>query len=122
MDVDHSKILTEKGLPDVEELLKQGHDLSQDICVGSCPFLLKYNVRSEIEFKQKQMAKRKIMLHAQVGYRSLSELPDAKAIRLPHSTTALAEARLRIEIRVVILTSVEALISRGVTSMRSACS
>ena len=52
-----------------------------------------------------------------------SELPDATAIRLPRSTIALAEARLmRIEIQVVILTSVEARISRGVTFMRSACS
>ncbi len=52
-----------------------------------------------------------------------SELPDAKAIRLPRSTTALAEARLiRMEIQFVILTSVAALISRGVTFMRSACS
>ncbi|MFX1538454.1 MAG: hypothetical protein ACFFDI_30040, partial [Promethearchaeota archaeon] len=77
MDGDHSKILTEKGLPDVEELLKQGRDLSQDICVGSCPFLLKYNVRSEIEFKQKQIAKGKIMLHAQIGYRSLTKTKRA---------------------------------------------
>jgi hypothetical protein len=51
------------------------------------------------------------------------ELPDAKAIRLPHSTTALAEARLlRMEIWVILLTSVAVLISRGVTSMRPACS
>ncbi|MFX1254081.1 MAG: hypothetical protein ACFFCZ_20880 [Promethearchaeota archaeon] len=49
--------------------------------------------------------------------------PTLKAVRLPRSTTALAEARLeRMEIRVVILTSVEVLISRGVTFMRSACS
>ncbi|MFX1536289.1 MAG: hypothetical protein ACFFDI_18895 [Promethearchaeota archaeon] len=57
------------------------------------------------------------------SYDGYSELPDAKAIRLPRSTTALAEARLiRMEIQFVILTSVAALISRGVTFMRSACS
>ena len=46
-----------------------------------------------------------------------------KAVRLPRSTTLLPEARLeRIEIRVVIVTPVDMLIARDVTSMRSAYS
>ncbi|MFX0091643.1 MAG: cobalamin-dependent protein [Candidatus Hodarchaeota archaeon] len=77
MRIDRSEIFPEKKLPNAEDLLAQGRELNQTICVSSCPFLTRYNVRSEMEYKKKQMTKGQMMLHAQVGYRSLSKTQHA---------------------------------------------
>ncbi|MFX0113096.1 MAG: cobalamin-dependent protein [Candidatus Hodarchaeota archaeon] len=68
-----SRIFPERELPEVEDLVAEGHALSQEVVVGTCPFLDHNSVKSEMEYKQKEMRKGRIMLHAQIGYRSLKK-------------------------------------------------
>ena len=77
--LDRAHILPEPELPDVAELLAEGRRLAQTVTVGSCPFLETYGVRSEGEYKRQRMADSEIMLHAQVGYRSLDKSQRAFA-------------------------------------------
>jgi hypothetical protein len=65
-----SQILPEPDLPRAADLIAEGRRLAESASVGPCPFLLKYGVRSEGEYKRRRMAEGTIMLHAQIGYRS----------------------------------------------------
>lgn len=71
--LDRSLILPEAKLPDVNELISEGKHLSKTVTVGSCPFLVKYDVQSESEYKRQRMRKGEIMLHGQLGFRSLAK-------------------------------------------------
>ena len=77
--LDRAQILPEPELPDAAELLAEGRRLARTVTVGSCPFLDTYGVRSESEYKRQRMAEGTVMLHAQVGYRSLAKTRRAYA-------------------------------------------
>ncbi len=64
-------ILPETSLPKVEDLVQQARELGS--IVGPCPFLAHFQIDSEYRYKQKQSKDRRIMLHAQIGYRSLQQ-------------------------------------------------
>ncbi|MFX0186044.1 MAG: hypothetical protein ACFE95_23420, partial [Candidatus Hodarchaeota archaeon] len=65
--------MPEIELPDSKNLLAEGRELSRSLTVGSCPFLTAYNVQSESEYKRRRVAEWEIMLHGQIGYRSLTK-------------------------------------------------
>ena len=69
-NLDRSWILPEPDLPNAPDLLAEGQKLAQTIQVGPNPFLQEAGVRSEREYKQRMVDQGRIMLHAQVGYRS----------------------------------------------------
>ena len=68
--LDRAWILPEPELPSVAVLLEEGRRLARTVRVGPCPFLTEYQVGSEAEYKRRRMREGRIMLHAQVGYRS----------------------------------------------------
>ena len=72
-NLDRAQILPEVDLPAVNELLREGKQMNSSVTVGSCPFLTTNDVRSEFEYKKQQIAKGTIMLHGQIGYRSLTK-------------------------------------------------
>ena len=76
---DRAHILPEPDLPDSAELLAEGRRLARTVSVGSCPFLTAYDVRSESAYKRRRAAEEQIMLHAQIGYRSLAKSRRAYA-------------------------------------------
>ena len=57
----------------------EGGRLAQMTRVGGCPFLSTHCVASESEYKCRRAAERAIMLHAQIGYRSLDKSRRAYA-------------------------------------------
>jgi methylmalonyl-CoA mutase cobalamin-binding subunit len=71
------QILPEAQLPDAEELIAQGRELARSVVVGTCPFLTTYKVASESEYKRRAVAEGRIMVHGQVGYRSLDKTKRA---------------------------------------------
>lgn len=73
LNLDRTQILPETDLPAINELLGEGKQLSNTVILGSCPFLSTYDVRSESEYKSKQVAEGTIMLHGQIGYRSFAK-------------------------------------------------
>ncbi len=73
MPLVRQEIFPEKKLPDATELLASGSTAAKDYCVGSNPFLSQHNVDSEASYKRKSAASRRIMHHAQVGFRSLDK-------------------------------------------------
>ncbi|MHA2224678.1 MAG: cobalamin-dependent protein [Candidatus Hodarchaeales archaeon] len=76
-NLDRSQILPEPKLPELNELMGEGQEISETISIGDCPFLTTYDVQSESEYKRRQSAKGTIMLHAQIGYRSLQKTSRA---------------------------------------------
>jgi len=74
-----ARILPETNLPDAPELTAQGRKLAETVRVQPGPFLLKYDVASESEFKRQRMAQRAIMFHSQIGYRQFSKSQRAYA-------------------------------------------
>lgn len=73
------QLLPEPELPASPELLAAGRRLAQSVTVGACPFLTAYGVASEADYKRCRAAERAIMLHAQIGYRSLDRSRRAYA-------------------------------------------
>ena len=63
------KILPEPDLPNGTELLAEGAALAKAWSVGPSPFLKEMGVASEIEYKQRRMAEKAVMQHAQIGFR-----------------------------------------------------
>ena len=74
-----ARILPETNLPDANELIAQGKQLAKTVQVQPGPFLQKYNVASESEFKRQRMAQNAIMFHSQIGYRQFSKSQRAYA-------------------------------------------
>jgi len=68
--LDRTWILPEAELPSASVLLDEGRRLARTVRVGPCPFLTEFHVGSEAEYKRRRMGEGRIMLHAQVGYRS----------------------------------------------------
>jgi methylmalonyl-CoA mutase cobalamin-binding subunit len=85
---DRAQVLPEPELPDAADLLAEGRRLARTVTVGTCPFLTAYGVRSESEYKRQRMAEGTIMLHAQIGYRSLARSQRAYAEIYEHLAAA----------------------------------
>ncbi len=51
--------------------------MAQTVMVGNCPFLSHYGVKSESEYKLQQMQQGRIMMHGQIGFRSLRRSQEA---------------------------------------------
>ena len=78
-ELDRAQILPEPDLPDAADLLAEGRRLAQTVTAGRCPFLDTYDVQSESEYKRRRASEGQVMLHAQVGYRSLAKTRRAYA-------------------------------------------
>ncbi|MEZ5926366.1 MAG: hypothetical protein R3D57_18505 [Hyphomicrobiaceae bacterium] len=66
-----------RPLPTGAELLEKGRDLAKTWKVEPGPFLKHRNVESEAEFKRQSAAERRIMQHAQIGFRDHSRSCEA---------------------------------------------
>ncbi|MDJ0958223.1 MAG: cobalamin-dependent protein [Arenicellales bacterium] len=65
------RVLTEKQIPDLTDLIGEARGTAKHIRVGRCSFLQSHEVSSEFEYKNKKVLSGNIMRHAQIGYRSL---------------------------------------------------
>lgn len=74
-DLDLTETLSEPELPDYQEILAAGAVLAKSWHLGESAFLRHHRVPDEAAFKRTAMAQRRVMLHAQIGYR------DAKISR-----------------------------------------
>lgn len=70
-----STLFPDGGAPEDGEALKRGRAAAGSVRVGDCAFLSDYNVRCELEYKQRARRDGQIMLHAQIGWRD----PDLSA-------------------------------------------
>jgi methylmalonyl-CoA mutase cobalamin-binding subunit len=68
-----SEILPEPELPNADELMAEGRELAKTTPIGPSAFLDDKNVRCEADYKRRQRDEGVIMLHAQIGYRSLEK-------------------------------------------------
>ncbi|MDP6573599.1 MAG: cobalamin-dependent protein [Rhodospirillales bacterium] len=68
-----SAILPEPELPDAAALMAEGRKLAKTVAVGPSPFLEANGVACEIAYKERRVAEGAVMLHAQIGYRSLEK-------------------------------------------------
>ena len=68
-------IFSETVLPDIEAIRDEA--LSIGTISGNCAFLEHYNVESEYDYKKTQISQNRVMLHAQIGYRSLERSQTA---------------------------------------------
>jgi hypothetical protein len=66
-------LFPEARLPDAAALLERGRELARSVTVGPSPFLAARGVPCENDAKRRAMAERRIMLHAQIGYRDLAK-------------------------------------------------
>jgi len=66
-------ILPEAALPPADELIALGRARAKIIRVGDCAFLSHYSVLSEAAYKREAVAAKRIMQHAQIGYRDLAK-------------------------------------------------
>lgn len=55
------------SLPDFNQLRHQAIDLATEVTIGRSAFLDKYEVQSELEYKQQSMRDNRIMYHAHIG-------------------------------------------------------
>lgn len=78
-NIERQSLLPEKELPDAKTLIAEGRRLAESHPAQDCPFLSDYHIRSESEYKRRCMAEGRLMLHAQVGYRSLEHSRKAYA-------------------------------------------
>ena len=72
-----SAILPENKFVRTEDLKQVGHRLARTVSVGHSEFLAFENVACELDYKNRQSANKKIMQHAQIGFRSLGKTIDA---------------------------------------------
>jgi len=78
-ELQRARLIPETNLPDAQALIAQGRALAQTARVQPGPFLQKYNVASESEFKRQRMAQNAIMFHSQIGYRQFEKSKRAYA-------------------------------------------
>jgi len=67
------EVFPEGSLPEADDLLAQGLSAAANHQVGANPFLIENNSDCEASYKRKCAASRRIMHHAQVGFRSLDK-------------------------------------------------
>ena len=71
--LERHQVFPESALPDPEALIAEARETARTITVGSSPFLSTYEVGCEIEYKRRGTAERRIMMHAQIGFRDLDK-------------------------------------------------
>lgn len=76
---ERAQILSEKILPDANELIAQGKKLAQAVRVQPNPFLETHRVACESEYKRAMMKQGAVMFHSQIGYRQFSKSQRAYA-------------------------------------------
>ncbi len=64
-----AELLGERALPASGELIERGRALAREVGVGRCAFLAERGVACEADYKRRERAAGRIMLHAQLGYR-----------------------------------------------------
>ena len=72
-----SLVLPENEFVRTKELKQTGQKLAETITVGHSKFLTLENELCELDYKNRQSANRKIMQHAQIGFRSLNRTCEA---------------------------------------------
>ena len=72
-------IIPEGELPDAAEIIARGRASGREVTLGPSAFLAAAEVGSEADYKRREAAKRRIMLHAQIGYRDLAKTQRAWA-------------------------------------------
>lgn len=80
MQQDHlsrSLVLPENEFVRTKELKQTGQKLAETITVGHSKFLTLENELCELDYKNRQSANKKIMQHAQIGFRSLNRTCEA---------------------------------------------
>jgi methylmalonyl-CoA mutase cobalamin-binding subunit len=79
MPFTRQQLLPERTLPASADLIAEGRRLARTVSVGPSPFLVTCDVPSEAAYKRRRAAEGSLMLHAQVGYRSLDQSRRAYA-------------------------------------------
>ena len=72
-----SSILPENEFIKTAELVQNGQKLAKTITLGHSEFLRLENELCEFDYKNRQVANKKIMQHAQIGFRSLGRTIEA---------------------------------------------
>src|SRR5882724_11504562 len=67
--LERAMVFPEKALPDAERLIAEGRKTAETVTVGRSPFLERYGVGCEADYKRRCVAESRIMMHAQIGYR-----------------------------------------------------
>jgi methylmalonyl-CoA mutase cobalamin-binding subunit len=90
--LDRSLVIPELELPPGAELLADGRALAKTWTVGPSVFLAEVGEASEAAYKRSQMAKGRIMRHAQIGYRDPEK--SRRAYAEIHAQVAAAGSRV----------------------------
>jgi methylmalonyl-CoA mutase cobalamin-binding subunit len=69
--LNRKQLFPEASLPRLEEIIDEAHSLGT--ILGSCAFLDGFDVCCESDYKKQQVANDRIMLHGQIGYRSIAQ-------------------------------------------------
>ncbi|MBT8434404.1 MAG: cobalamin-dependent protein [Gammaproteobacteria bacterium] len=80
------------SLPDFNQLRHQAIDLATQVTIGRSAFLDKYEVKSELEYKQQSMRDKRIMYHAHIGMNDIES--TAQSIGRIHHQLATQGFRL----------------------------
>ena len=67
------------SLPDFNQLRQQAIDLATGLRIGRSAFLDKYQVQSELEYKQQSMRDKRIMYHAHIGMNDIESTAQSIA-------------------------------------------
>lgn len=75
--LNRNDIFPEEELPDCNDLIAIGRKEAKKTAVGHSLFLSHYNVASEYDYKIRQSENGHVMMHGQIGYRSLERSKQA---------------------------------------------
>ncbi|MDX1402422.1 MAG: hypothetical protein R3245_10905, partial [Kiloniellales bacterium] len=87
-----SEIIPEDRLPDAAAIVERGRDRAAAVSVTPSRFLRESGFGSEADYKKAAMAERRLMFHAQIGFRSLEK--SKRAWRSISETVGEAGGRL----------------------------
>jgi methylmalonyl-CoA mutase cobalamin-binding subunit len=68
-----SQVFPEKILPDPQALIAEARETARTVTVQASPFLSTYEVGCEIDYKHRCTAAKRVMMHAQIGFRDLDK-------------------------------------------------
>jgi len=68
--LDRAQIFPEAELPDAQALIAKGRKAAETVKVGRSPFLEKFGVSSEADYKRRSVEEGRVMMHAQIGFRA----------------------------------------------------
>ena len=88
-----TQIFPEPELPDAAALIAEGRKMAETVKVGRSPFLVARAVSSEADYKRKCVAEKRIMMHAQIGFRD----PDKSRRAFADIWDALDKAGYRVD-------------------------